>query len=101
MSINRRLFLRNTAVGGAAVAIATPSVAAEPAITPDERISTAIGEIAIALHEKWPDCPLRIVDCDNGDNAMILILTHIGDDKPGTVAFERTGTARTGKGGAA
>lgn len=96
MSITRRLFLRHTAAAGAAGAtIAAPAVAdaAEP-MTPDERISAAIEEIKIAFWEKWPDCPLRIVDTDNGSNGGLIILSHVGKDRSGEVHYERNGTAR-------
>lgn len=98
MIITRRLFLRNTAAAGAVGAtIAAPAVA-EPAqpLSPDERIEAAIEEIKAAMWEKWPNAPLNITDCDNGDTGMVIIVTHLGDDEPGMVRHRRIGTARMG-----
>ncbi len=99
MSITRRIFLRHTAAAGAAVAVTAPAVAdpVQPP-TPDERIAAAIEEIKAAFWQKWPDAPLRIVDTDDRDNGMVIILSHVGDDKPGSVDHVRNGAARR-KGG--
>lgn len=103
MNISRRLFLHNAAAASAVGATLTVPAVAEPVhpITPDERITAAIDEIKAAMWEKWPDAPIRITDCDNGDNGMILIVTHLEKDKPGSVHHNRIGAARTVEGGAA
>lgn len=102
MSITRRLFLRHTAAAGVGVTVGSGAVA-EPIQppTPDERIEAALEEIKAAYREKWPDAPIRINDCDNGTNGMIIVLTHCGHDKLGEIRHERTGSARPTEGGAA
>lgn len=103
MSITRRLFLRQTAAA-AGVGTAVGSTAAAELIqpmTPDERIEAALDEIKAALLERWPNAPLRITDCENTRDRMILILTHCAKDKPGAVRHERIGTARRAAGGPA
>jgi hypothetical protein len=100
MSITRRLFLSNTAaVGavGAAIAAPAPAEAAQPPLTPDERIEAAIEEIKAAYLEKWPDAPINITDCDNIDNGMVIIVTHCANDKPGAIKHRRIGLARGGE----
>lgn len=77
----------------AGAGIAAPSIAGA-AMTPDERIDAAISEITAAFREKWPDCPLRIDDYDNIDTGMIVIVSHVGADDPGSIRYRRTGTAR-------
>lgn len=93
--ISRRLFLRSAASAGAVVGVVTPAVAvAAPTLTPDQRINAAIGEIVAAFREKWPDAPLRVEDMDNISNGMVIVLSHVADDKPGQVIWRRRGLAR-------
>ncbi|ESZ68181.1 hypothetical protein X727_23170 [Mesorhizobium sp. L103C119B0] len=66
--------------------------------TPDERIAAAIEEIKAAFWEKWPNAPLRIMDTDNVKDGMILVLSHVGPDKPGEVRHQRNGLARSAEG---
>lgn len=105
MSITRRLFIHTAAAGAAVIAAnhadAVVSAVAEPKLTPDERINRAIDEIKAAFWEKWPEAPLRIADYDNIDNGMVLIVSHVGGDKPGEVRHNRDGAARAVQGGAA
>lgn len=97
MSLTRRLFLRQTAAVGATVTVGTAAVA-EPIqpLTPDERIEAALAEITAAYREKWPTAPIRITDCDNGTDGMIIVVTHIPSDQPGEVHHKRVGAARPG-----
>lgn len=90
--MNRRQFLRTAPV--VAGAIAVPAFAEPTPLTPDERIEAAIEEIKVAFREKWPDCPVRITDYDNETQGMVLVLTHVSDDAPGSVHYDRGGTAR-------
>lgn len=93
-SITRRAALTSiAAIPACGLAPIVPAMA-EPVMTPDERIDAAVMEIVSALREKWPNCPVRIDDCDNRDNGMILILTHTGDDKADEVRHRKIGTAR-------
>jgi hypothetical protein len=97
MSISRRLFLRHTAVAGVGATITSPAVA-EPAkpLTPDQRIDAALEEIVSAYREKWPDCPIRINVGDTTDYGMLVVITHCGKDKPGSVTFMRDGERMVG-----
>jgi hypothetical protein len=55
MSITRRLFLRNSAVAGAAAATAAvPTVAEAKSISPRERLDAAIAELKAASEAIWP-----------------------------------------------
>nr|DAH62792.1 MAG TPA: protein NapD [Caudoviricetes sp.] len=88
--LNRRSFLRSAPAAGAALAVPALAIAeAIPAMTPDERIDAALSEIVTALRERYPDCPIRVDDCDLVNQGMINIITHCGTDKPGTVNFRR------------
>jgi hypothetical protein len=95
LSINRRLFLRHTAVAGVGATIASPA-AAEPVkpLTPDERITAAIAEIRAAYHEKWPDTPVYSRDCDNIDRGMVIVMSRDPCSKDGSDTCEVVGTAR-------
>lgn len=57
MSITRRLFLRNSAGVGAAVAIAAPVVA--EAMEPDDRIKAAVEELQAAMRARYPEWCLQ------------------------------------------
>lgn len=94
-SFTRRLFLRGTVAASVGTAITAP-VVAEPAVaaSPDDRITAAIDEIVSALREKWPNAPIRIVDYDNVTSGMVMVLTHIEGDKPGSTLIDRKGTTR-------
>lgn len=78
---------------GAGATIAAPAIA-KPALSPDERIDAALDEIVAAFREKWPNCPIRINDCDNIDTGMILIIAHCGEDEAGSIHHDRSGLAR-------
>ena len=83
--LNRRSFLRSAPAAGVALAVPAVAVAAQPEMTSDERIDAAIAEIVIALRERYPNCPIRVDDIDNADAGVITIITHCGNDQPGTV----------------
>ncbi|QGA55853.1 hypothetical protein [Brucella sp. 2280] len=86
--MNRRSFLRIAPV--ATMALTVPAVAiAKAKMTPDERIDAAIAEIVIALREMYPNCPIRIDDTVNIDRGCITIITHCGNDQPGTINQRR------------
>ncbi|SCD25493.1 putative membrane protein [Brucella inopinata] len=86
--LNRRTFLRAAPVAG--VALTVPAVAiAKAKMTPDERIDAALAEIVIALRERYPNCPIRIDDTVNIDRGCITIVTHCGNDQPGTINQRR------------
>lgn len=90
MMLNRRSFLRSASAAGAVVAVPICATAAQnPTMTPDERIDAALAEIVIALRERYPNCPIRIDDMDNLDQGCIAIITHCGNDAPGTVNQKR------------
>jgi hypothetical protein len=94
--ISRRLFLRNTATAGAAVAVAAPAVASEPAsLTADERIAAAIEEIVAAMREKYPGARFWVSDTDNVETGTVIVLAaeSAGDDA-GTLEYHRGGVAR-------
>jgi len=96
MSLTRRLFLRHGAAAAAATAVSAPAIAeTDRPLTPDERIEAAIAEITAAFREKWPDCPLRVDDVDNGHaGGMLVIITQLGRAEPGSVQHLRWGQAR-------
>lgn len=90
--ITRRLFLGSAPAAGVALAVpAEALVAPKAALTQDERLEAAIAEITAVFRERYPDCPIRIQDTDIGDKGMLLILTHIADDAPGTVTYLKDG----------
>lgn len=91
-NISRRLFLRSTPAAG--VALALPAQAAsshKPQLSQDERLASALNEVVTVYRERYPNCPIRIQDTDIGDKGMLLILTHIADDAPGTVTYLKDG----------
>ncbi len=87
--LNRRSFLRSVPAAGVALTVPTAALAAKSEMTPDERIDAALAEIVIALRERYPNCPIRIDDMDNLDQGCITIITHCGNDAPGTVNQKR------------
>lgn len=91
MSITRRLFLRHTAAVGATIAVGPAAAidAAQAAPTPDERIAAAIQEVKAAFREKWSNAPLRIVDHDHGGHGMLMVVSHVANDKLGCTRHER------------
>lgn len=88
IKVSRRSLLRAIPVASAAAAIPALAVA-QGSMTPDERIDAALAEIIIALRERYPNCPIRIDDMDNLDQGCIAIITHCGNDAPGTVNQQR------------
>ncbi|MBM6397924.1 hypothetical protein JQC79_19415 [Ochrobactrum anthropi] len=92
--VSRRSFLRAAPIAGVALTVPAVASAVAPEMTPDERIDAALAEIIAVYREKWPDCPIRISDCDNGDAGMLVIVTHCGDDPSGYLNHKRIGTAR-------
>ncbi len=87
--VSRRSFLRAAPIAGVALTVPAVAVAAKSEMTPDERIDAALAEIVIALRERYPNCPIRIDDMDNRDKGCIVIVTHCGNDAPGTVNQQR------------
>ncbi len=89
--MDRRTFLAAAPM----VAVAPMSMASSGrAMTPDERIASAIEQIAMAFREKYPNCPIRVEDCDNGSDGMLLVLTYVGNDEPGSLNHKLLGSAR-------
>lgn len=105
VSITRRTFLRNTAVAGAVGAtIAAPAVAAEPEMTPRQRLDAAIAELKAASTELWPTAddwtvrikatpsvPLMIVAYDPEWKSRGEVKVYVDDGSP-LLADDVTGT---------
>lgn len=87
--VSRRSFVRAAPFAGVALTVPSVMKAAKPEMTPDERIDAALAEIVAALRERYPNCPIRADDMDNLDQGCITIITHCGDDTPGTVNYRR------------
>lgn len=106
--ITRRLFLRNTAAAGAVgAAVAAPAIAAEPEMTPCERLDAAIAELKAAAKAIWPTAddwmihvdaspsvPLMVAAYDPGWQSRGQVAVYIDDGSPlraddvtGTTAF--------------
>lgn len=87
--VSRRSFLRAAPLAGVALTVPAVASAVAPEMTPDERIDAALAEIVIALRERYPNCPVRVDDIGNLDQGCITIITHCGNDAPGTVNQQR------------
>lgn len=71
----------------------------QPLLSPDGRIEAAIEEIKLAFREKWPDAPIYIRDLDKIDSGMMIIMTHVDKQVPGSIEHERVGAGWRAKGG--
>lgn len=78
--INRRRFLLNTTMAGAAVAVAAPVAAAEPEVTPLERIAAAQAELIEVTKIAFPQVTdwrvLNPEDDNPGTPYMFMIVGH-------------------------
>lgn len=78
--ISRRRFLLNTTMAGAVVAVASPVAAAEPEMTPLERIAAAQAELIAAAKIAFPEVTdwrvLKPEDDNPGTPFMFMIVGH-------------------------
>lgn len=98
--ISRRLFLRNTAVGGVASTVVAPPADAVSNLTPDERITAALEVIEEAYREKWPGVSLRICDSSDEAKGFVMVIPGLSFLKPGETQYMRGGRVVRREGGA-
>jgi hypothetical protein len=90
MSLTRRLFLRHTAVAGAAVASSIPPASAEPELTPRERLDAAIVELKAAANAIWPNADDWIVKIEAA-STIPLFINNYDPSAPHATGGKRNG----------
>lgn len=88
--ITRRLFLGRSAIAGMVGATAMVPVAmaeVAPALTPDERIAAALGDLKTAYREKFPEVEIRV--CINDDDAVefVQVIAFCGRERSGKTTY--------------
>jgi len=97
--MSRRLSLHDAATSTRLASFIDKVMEPQPLQSPDERIEAAVEELKLAYREKWPDAPIYVRDLDRGEGGMILIMTDVGDQAPGTIKHERVGAGWRARGG--